>query len=290
MNPTLRNLLAAASDAYASNVTEADGWGEDRLHASDVSACTRAVWYRRQAAAGALEHARPAFDAATRFKMARGRGIEDELVKHLRWAFASDAWLVHTQLALAFRIPMNEPTGVRYLEDPATLAPDEGVAHVDFAAVDPASKTAIVLECKSISYLPKEPITAHAQQCGTYAWLIACLPTLRDYTVHAVVRYISAVSGESLDFEIDWRAHAYAYAQALYERARDTARGTPKPEAQPPDHAFTLEPERTASGAKSRAKNAPLVLVNTYCDYYCDYAQCERWREASKTAPATSVA
>lgn len=281
-------ILEQAAEQYCAEQSDMRG-DEGYLHGSDVTKCVRDVWYRRQAAHGDLQYAKPNFDSATRHRFARGNGIEAEVCKHLTWQFERNGYFTSEQYVVAISVDNRGELRACLIgrdddSDRIPPMPDDILCHSDFIAVSGAAREALVVEVKSVAWLPEKPYVQHVKQTATYALGYALVPQLQGYNVQAVIRYVSAVDGKHRDFLVNWPDEMQLITERLKERLALTAPGAPIPDAQPPEEAFEMQPERTASGAKSRAKNAAMILVNTYCDDRCEYSQCERYRSTASPA------
>lgn len=279
MNPeiTPSELLATAATDYC--IENRDERGDEHLlHVSDTTDCLRAIWYRRRAAAGALEHIKPPFDPATRYRFGRGFGIEAEATKHILWQLRRNGYWAEAQYKIAFVLKNGDVTcralGFENKPDDMLL-PDKMdiVGHIDIIAHkagEPARM--IVVDVKSHLFMPNGVNIKHELQVSQYAYGTFLMHPAAD--VEAFIYSVSA-NGDYSPFAVDWKRHVQTIRERMYERIGLTHPGADMPPAVPPPEAYVAKKE-------SRKKDAPTIILNEYCDKFCDYQQCPNYRAGAQ--------
>lgn len=208
---------------------------ERHAHVSDLVACDREVWARRNGK-DLLPHT-----AATRIKFALGNAAEDTLAIALQSKIA-DGWELLRNVRVALCVDGDELKG-RILAHGEEPREDEIVGHADYVLRNPASNTVTVVEVKSTTFFPRRnaatgkmerlpPTEAqyhYRMQCAAYAFGVGA----RAFGVLVVCRD----SGIMAEF---WY-RTEDYVPELLMRAKSvlayTSAHVTMPPAQPPPYA-----------------------------------------------------
>lgn len=252
MSGDVIDLTALVAQHFADDVDKRGD--EEHPHVSDLAACDRETWARRNGKE-LLGH-----NAATRMKFALGNATEDAIALALGSKML-EGWELYRNVRVALRIEEGELRGRELDEDEQPLE-GEIVGHADYVLRNEKTGGVTVVEVKSTTFYPRRnPATGKSERIppteAQYHYRLQCASYAVGVGAAAfAVLVVCRDSGLMVEF---WH-RTDAYVPELLIRVQQvlarTRKDAPMPAAEPPPYAET--------------KNG-----NWRCTY-CRYWACER--------------